>query len=157
MNSIRNLFVLVAALWLSGCATGQTFVKSPSISLTGVELSKIHFSRQTFLLSFNVRNPNAFPLPVKRIRYKIMLEDKRFAGGETQSDFVIPARGDSEFIISVDLDILQSGADLAAIIHSGVRGDIGYALDGSLTVDIPLTRPIDFSTTGTVMVQASPF
>ncbi len=156
-NSVRKVILVVAVLCVSGCAATESLLKAPSVNLSSVELSKIDFSQQTFLLGFDVQNPNAFPLPVKMIRYRVMLENSKFAGGETQCDFTIPALGDGAFVISVDLDVLQSGAKLASIIRHGVHNNIDYELNGSLTIDIPLVRPIDFSSSGTVLVQASHF
>jgi LEA14-like dessication related protein len=153
ISGVRIAVLLVVVLCASGCAGTESLLKAPSVNLSSVELSKINFSGQTFLLGFDVQNPNVFPLPIKKIRYRVMLENSKFAGGETQCNFTIPALGNGEFVISVDLDLLQSGAKLASIIRQGVHNDINYELDGSLTIDIPL----DFSNSGTVVVQARRF
>ena len=157
MSSIRNIAILAAAFWLSGCASTESFVQTPAVNLTSVELDKISINGQTFLLGFDVENPNAFPLPVKMISYRVMLEGRKFAGGEARCDIMIPARGDGAFVMSVELDLLQTRDDLASIVRNGVSGDIGYELAGSLTLDIPLTQPIDFSSAGTVAVQSIRF
>lgn len=157
LRIIRTVALLAVLSGLCACAATKSFVQAPAVNLSSVELSKINFKQQTFLLGFRVENPNAFPLPVKMIRYKVMLEDHKFAGGETQCDFTIPAHGDGTFVISVELDLLQSGAGLTSVIRNGARGGIAYELDGSLTLDIPLVPPIDFSSEGSVMVQSVSF
>lgn len=154
---IRHVIVLITITGVAGCAGSGAFLKAPSVSLVSVKVSKIDFAQQTFLLGFDVENPNPFPLPVRKIRYRVMLEDRKFAGGETQCDLTIQSNSVSKLVISVDLDLLQSGAQLTSIIRSGVQDDIGYELDGSLTVDIPLVSPISFSSTGTVAVQSKSF
>jgi len=156
-GTVKTGVLLVALFGLCACAATESFVQTPAVNLSSVELSKINFKQQTFLLGFNVENPNAFPLPVKMIRYKVMLEDQKFARGETPCDFTIPAHGDGEFVISVELDLLQSGAGLTSVIRNGAGSGIAYELDGSLTLDIPLAPPIDFSSEGSVMVQAARF
>ncbi len=156
-SKFGQAILLTAVFGAVGCAGTEAFVAAPSVSLASVRFSDIGFAQQTFLLGFVVENPNAFSLPVRKIRYRIMLEDRRFAGGETTCDITIPSNGDSQFVISVNLDLLQSGAQLTSIIRSGVQDDIGYELDGSLTVDIPLMPPISFSKTGTVAVQSKIF
>jgi len=156
-GTLKTGALLAALLGLCACAATESFVQTPVVNLSSVELSKINFTQQTFLLGFNVENPNAFPLPVKMIRYKVILEDHKFAGGETQCDFTIPARGDGDFVISVELDLLQSGAGLTSVIRQGAGNGIAYELDGSLTLDIPLAPPVDFSSEGHVMVQAISF
>ncbi len=157
MSNIRNIAILVAVFSLSGCADTGSFVQTPSVNLTSVELDKVSFKGQTFLLEFGVENPNAFPLPVKMISYKVTLEGRKFAGGEARCDIMIPARGDGTFVMSVELDLLQTRDDLVSIVSDGASGDIDYQLDGSLTLDIPLTRPVDFSSKGTVALQSLRF
>ena len=154
-KSVRFHVLLPVVLWLSGCAGTTTLVASPAVTLESVEVGAVSFSQQTFLLGFRVANPNPFPLPVKMVRYAVMLEDRKFASGETEADFTIPAGGDGSFVISVDLDLLQSGPQLASIVRSGARENIDYGLHGSLAFNIPFTSPISFSDTGTIMVQSN--
>jgi LEA14-like dessication related protein len=156
-NSFGNVLVLATAVFFCACAATETLVTAPTINLVSVEIGKFDFQKQTFLLEFDVENSNSFPLPIKKIRYTVRLEDRKFARGEARCDLIIPAHGEGDFVISVDLDLLNAGTELASIVRSGVRENIVYELDGSLTVDIPLTRPIGFSSTGTVAVQSTRF
>ncbi len=156
-SRIRNIALLAVAFWLTGCAATEALVQTPAVKLTSVELEKISFTGQTFLLGFDVQNPNAFPLPVKMITYNVMLEGRKFAGGEARCDIMIPARGDGSFVMSVELDLLRARDHLASIVRSGASGAIDYELAGSMTLDIPLTRPITFSSAGTVVVQPGRF
>ncbi|MDH3991164.1 MAG: hypothetical protein OEV34_18665, partial [Gammaproteobacteria bacterium] len=56
---------LVVLLGLSGCAsTMQNLVKSPAVELRAVQVMGLGFNSQTFLLSFDISNPNPFALPV---------------------------------------------------------------------------------------------
>lgn len=148
----RCLVVLAAAL-LASCATQRVAVQAPEIMLTGVRVEDVGFHGQKFLLEFSVSNPNHFPLPVKSIRYNLQLDDHEFAGGETQSDFVVSARGEGKFVIGVELDLLKSVSQLASLLKAGRRETISYDLSGSLAVDIPFTRPVPFATTGVIRVQ----
>jgi len=143
------------ALVLTGCAGTETLVSSPNVSLASVELQRADFHRQTFLLGFDVSNPNPFPLPVKAVTYQVLFDDQKFAGGEAEGSFVVPARGDDKFAISVDLDILNSATQIASLVRSGPPEVVNYALKGSLTVDIPFTRPIPFSSTGVIRVNGN--
>jgi LEA14-like dessication related protein len=149
---IRSVYILFACLLLTACASTESLVTTPRVDLTSVELESASFDKQTFLLAFDVANPNAFPLPVKAIKYRVMLDDERFAGGETVAAFTIPAGGEDGFVISVDLDILNSASQLTSLLHGGVPDHVKYRVEGSLTVDIPFTRPLPFSSSGTVPV-----
>ncbi len=150
IENLRNYFLLFAAVSLSACAGTGTVIDSPRVELTGVELTSANFRRQTFLLRFDVSNPNPFPLPVKAVEYRVDFDDEKFAGGKTQGSFTIPARGDDSFAISVDLDILSTATHLNSLLSGGFRENVSYELRGSLAVDIPFVSPIPFSSSGVI-------
>ena len=147
--------LLVSALVIGGCAGTETLVGSPTVNLNSVQVSRVSFNSQTFLLTFDVSNPNPFPLPVKSVRYSVQLGDQRFASGETQGAFNVPASGDGSFAISVDLDIFEQSTQIASLLRIGMRENIEYELHGSLAVDIPFAKPIPFSNSGVIQVANS--
>jgi LEA14-like dessication related protein len=147
---LRKSLLLFAAISLSACAGTGTVIDSPKVALTGVELTAANFRQQTFLLRFDVSNPNPFPLPVKAVQYRVDLDHEKFAGGETQGSFTVPARGDDSFAISVDLDILSSATHLTTLLNGGLTENVSYELRGSLAVDIPFVKPIPFSNSGVI-------
>lgn len=147
---LGKMFLLVAAVSLSACAGTGTIIDSPKVELIGVELTAANFRRQTFLLRFDVSNPNPFPLPVKAVEYQVDFDDEKFAGGETQGSFTVPARGGDSFAISVDLDILSSAKHLNTLLSGGLRENVSYELQGSLAVDIPFVKPVPFSNSGVI-------
>jgi LEA14-like dessication related protein len=102
------------------------------------------------LLSFDVSNPNAFPLPVKAVEYRVIFDDEKFAGGETQGSFTVPARGEDSFAITVELDLLSSATHLTSLVRGGLKENVSYQLKGSFTVDIPFVSPIPFSSSGVI-------
>lgn len=157
MKAANRLALLLATLGIYACVGGESLIRAPAVDLTSVEVSKLSFSNQTFLLGFSVSNPNPFPLPIKAVRYRVRLNDQSFAGGVTQGSFTVPAGADESFVISVDVDLLQSGARLTSIVRSGVRDNLDYEVDGKLDVDIPTTPSINFSSSGTIMVQSDLF
>lgn len=148
---------LVAALFLSACASTETMIAAPTVQLKSVELSKVSFNQQTFLLGFDVSNPNAFPLPVKAVRYRLLFDGKSFAQGETQGNFTVPARGDDHFVLSVNVNFLDSATQLTSLLRGGMPDHIGYELQGSLSIDIPFVKPVPFSSTGVIPVKKSIF
>ena len=147
---VRKHILLFALVALSGCAGTGTVIGSPRVDLTGVELTSANLRRQTFLLSFDVSNPNPFPLPVKAVDYEVKFDDQKFASGQTQGSFTVPAGGDDSFAISVDLDFLSSATHLTSLFSGGFTENISYELQGSLAVDIPFVKPIPFSNSGVI-------
>lgn len=139
---------------LSGCATGtEALVSTPAVDLKSVEMERVGFTGQTFLLGFEVDNPNAFPLPVKAVKYRVMFDDERFAGGETRAAFTVPAKGTDQFILSVELDLINSATEVMSLLKGGMPEHVKYRVEGSLTVDIPFARPVPFSSSGTIQVR----
>ena len=150
IENLRSQYVLLAAACLSACAGTGSVIDSPQVNLTRVELTSASFRRQTFLLSFNISNPNPFPLPVKAVEYLVMFDNEKFAAGETQGSFTVPARGDDTFAISVDLDFMRSATHLTSLLRGGFQENLRYELQGLLAVDIPLVKPIPFSSSGVI-------
>lgn len=152
MNYFK-VVLLLPLFVLSGCATTEQMISSPSVQLTSVELSEASFGSQTFVLGFDVHNPNAFPLPVKSVKYRILFDDENFARGETPGSFTIPARSDGRFQLTVDVDFLGSAAQITSLLGGGVPDHVDYELQGSLAVDIPLVRPLAFTNSGVIPID----
>jgi len=136
---------------LSACASvPEQRVDTPSVNLSDVQVVDLGFKSQTFLLSFDVANPNPFPLPVSHIRYGVKLDGQRFASGETVCDFTVPAHGDTSFTISVDLNLMHTAPGLLSWVRDGARREIAYQLDGRFRVDIPQSPPLKYRNRGSI-------
>lgn len=145
---------LGAIAWiLTGCASTGSLVDSPNVTLRDVTVTELDFDGQTFLLDFDVTNPNPFPLPISAISYGVELDGYRFASGETKGDFTFPASSDGGFAISVDLNLMRTAPQLLFIVRDGVYRDIPYALKGTFDVDIPFMDSVSFKTTGTIRLH----
>lgn len=159
-SASRNfaLLLVVAGALLGGCAsTLENVLSTPKVQLRDVQVVGLGFKSQTFLLSFDVSNPNPFPLPIDAVSYSVRLDGQRFASGETPSEFSVPAGGNAAFAISVDLNLLQTSPQLLSVVRDGVRKDIGYDLEGRLMVGIPLTPPVSYRNSGTIRLQSEAF
>lgn len=155
LNRWNSGVLLLTVVMLSSCASLDNVVSAPTVSLRNVHVENIGFDGQTFILSFDVRNPNPFPLPVKSIHYGVKLDGHRFASGEAASSFTVAAGGDGEFAISVDVNLLQTAPELLFIVRDATRRDIPYSLEGQLGIDIPYTKPVKFESSGLIRLQAS--
>jgi LEA14-like dessication related protein len=149
----HNHLILFAALAMTACATTETIVERPTVTLVGVELEEVAFRSQTFLLEFTVSNPNAFPLPIESVRYQILFDKKRLAGGSTPASFSVPARGEGAFALSVDTDFLGSAGQITSILSGGVPEYVDFEIQGSLAIDLPLVKPLAFSSSGVIPIR----
>lgn len=156
----RQTQLQVCVLFLVGLTVGcasvsENLISPPNVELTDVEVMDLGFNHQTFLLSFEVDNTNAFSLPVSYVDYGVTLDDQLFASGETVSEFTVPARGNAKFAIRVELDLLRTSPKLLSIVRAGVRQNIPYTLRGSLRINIPLTPPVRYSHSGMLKFSAN--
>ena len=146
---------LALCVLLAGCAGTEALVSTPTVDLTSVEMEKVSLRGQSFLLGFEVDNPNAFPLPVRAVKYSVIFDDERFAGGEARASFTftVPAYGSDACQLSVELDILQSARQITSLLQGGMPEHVNYRVEGSLAVDIPFAKPLPFSSSGTIQVR----
>ena len=114
----------------------------------------VDLDSQTFVLEFDVDNPNPFPLPISAISYVIELQGLRLASGEMQSAFTVPARSDSHFEITVDVDLMRTAPQLMFIVRDGFYRDIPYALEGRFAIDVPFANPVAFRNEGSIRLNA---
>jgi len=150
---IRSVATMSMAVILASCASTGQIVSAPEVSLRNVEALDLGFSSQTFLLGFDVANPNPFPLPVASVSYGVELDGYRFATGKTPGRFTVPASGEARFSISVEVDLLKTAPKLLYIVRDATRRPIPYALEGRFGLDIPLVEPVTFRTSGLVQMQ----
>jgi LEA14-like dessication related protein len=151
---LRNIALSAVACFAAGCASTGAIVERPGVSLRNVSVTEINLDSQTFVLDFDVVNPNPFPLPVRSVSYGVELEGWRLASGETQSAFTVPAGGDSRFKITVDVDLMRSAPQLMFIIRDGIYSDIQYALEGRFAIDVPFASPVAFRNEGSIRLNA---
>ena len=148
----------VTVFALAACESlPETMVSSPAIELRDVTLVGLGINSQTFLLSFDINNPNPYSLPVNHVSYCVRLDGQRFASGQTPSDISVPASGTSEFAISVELDLLSTAPRLLSVLRSGARTQIPYELEGELGVDIPFAPPVSYRTNGAIQLSSGTY
>lgn len=161
MNYSRRVLlagIILASAGLGACASlPDDVIGRPEVKLRDVQVMGLGFNNQTFLLSFDISNPNPFPLPVNHVSYGVRLDGQRFATGQTKSDISVPAGGASQFAINVDLDLLSTAPQLLAIVRDGTRRDVSYQLEGQLGIDIPMTPPVAFRTEGRIRLDSAGF
>ena len=146
--------LLAATLAISACASLDSAVSEPTVSLRDVSIESVDVDKQTFRLNFDVSNPNPFPLPISRISYGVHLDGHRFASGEANCAIIVPAGSDGVVEISVDLNLLQTAPKLLFIVREASRREIPYELNGRMDLDIPLNPRVPFSQSGSVQLQA---
>jgi len=149
----KSGLLLLISFVLSACAATQIAIEPPIVSLKNVDVTDVDFSKQTFVLSFDVTNPNSFPLPINYVSYGVKLDKQRFASGETTASIMIPANSDGEFAISVDLDLFRTAPQLLYTFRDGASRDLSYELSGEFGIDIPFVGAVPFEYNGEIRLR----
>ena len=145
--------IVISFCMLTGCASTGNLVSAPEVSLRNVEVTDIDLSGQTFVLAFDVSNPNPFPLPVSSISYGVDLDGYRFAAGSTTAAIMVPASGATDFAISVEVNLMRTAPQLLFIVRDSMKRDIPYELSGEFSLDIPMADSVRFETQGAVRMR----
>ncbi|MEK7990934.1 MAG: LEA type 2 family protein [Thiotrichaceae bacterium] len=132
-------FLLASALlfMVSGCAElGQKAVAYPSVTLSGLQLLSSGYSKQNYEVQLRIENPNAFPLPLSKLDYELILNDTIFAQGENDEAITIPANAAEVITLQVTSNF-ASIYDQALSLGSSILGgntsrEFNYGLKGNL-------------------------
>ncbi len=100
--------LLSSALLLQACASGVPgVIEQPKISIENISLQDISLTQGTALVTLNVANPNAFPIPLQGIQYGLSLNGHPVASGDQNQGMSIGARQEMPINIPVKLDFMQ--------------------------------------------------
>lgn len=134
---------------LAGCAVFTPRFERPNVTVSSIEMQGGNIMRQSFLVRFNVQNPNNRPLPVSGVHVELNMVGRRVASGVSNSPFVVPPHGEAPF----DMNITSNLA--LALLALSQRGDkhsdsIDYEMTGAASIDLPFMHDLPFHQNGTL-------
>lgn len=91
---MRRLILLGLASLLAACATLLGLPEKPRVALAGIVLEDLGLFEQRFQLALRVSNPNDTELTIDGLDFKLELNGKAFAGGESHEKVILPRKGD---------------------------------------------------------------
>ncbi|NBA94597.1 LEA type 2 family protein [Pseudomonas sp. R5(2019)] len=148
---VLRLFALTFMLGLGGCATWFTGnFQDPDIHLLKVEVVKAKLLQQAFVLHFRIDNPNDSNLPIRGLRYRVLLNDILLADGEDNSWFFVPAHGRKRYSIDVRTSLWRNLKPLAKTLRQ-TEEPIHYRLEGELKSGLIFGRDLQLSRTGEII------
>jgi LEA14-like dessication related protein len=146
---LRALFVALFASILAGCAA--TRLQEPHLSVVDVNLVRGDLLKQELRVRMSVQNPNDRALPVKGLNYRVELAGEQFAEGESMGEFVVPAKGETEFDLKVNANL--AAALLQMIGGASRRGQLDYRISGSVHLASGWMRHVPFDETGVLKLR----
>lgn len=114
----------------AGCAAT---LNKPEVSVAGVEVVEFGVAEQTLLLKLRVVNPNDVDLEIKALTFKLEVNDRALASGESTSGLRLTPRAEATF----EIRTLTRLAEIVRVLRSARRSDapIAYRLHGAVEVD----------------------
>ena len=142
---MSRMLVTAVALGLSGCSLFVPKLEKPTLSVMNVQMLKSDLWHQELKVRMRVQNPNDRALPVKGIAYQLDVDGEEFAHGMSGDSFIVPARGEAEFDMSVSANMASM---LVKVLGEG--GDsLDYRLTGKISLSTGLLRSVSFDERGT--------
>jgi LEA14-like dessication related protein len=144
----RLLPGLALCVLLVGCSTLR--LEPPTLQVVQVSLLRGDLLSQELRVRLRVQNPNDRALPVRGITYEVQVAGEKFASGESERDFNVPALGDTEF--DVDVKANAAGAVLR-LLASRDRSAPQYRVLGKVRLASGLIKTIPFDHSGTLQLR----
>jgi LEA14-like dessication related protein len=143
---------MLAALLAAGCALSPQ-LQAPTLSIVSVQLTSGTLWEQRLKVRMRVANPNERALPVKSLEYTLEVEGQPFASGVSDSSFVVPASGQTEFDMSMTTNVTGTLIRLLGRGPDALGQSVAYRLTGKVSLAQGLLRSIPFAQSGTFRLQ----
>jgi LEA14-like dessication related protein len=142
---VRRLAAAALCL-LGGCSSMLPKLEAPELQVVNVEVVRSDLLQQELRVRMRVDNPNDRVLPVHAITYEMEVGGEPFAHGESDKNFEVPAKGSTQFDVSVTAN--AAGA-LLKLASKGVKLDaVEYRLVGKVSLSSGLIRSVPFEKKG---------
>jgi LEA14-like dessication related protein len=128
----RRGMVFLAVLALAACA-GFNPIEKPTVSITNIQMAPVIGFQQKLLVGLQIDNPNGFTINLARLRYTLELQGQSLAGGSLNEAVSLPANGQAQLVVPVEVNLL-SGIGVLSKILGSMQSDLDYKL--SLTAAV---------------------
>jgi LEA14-like dessication related protein len=142
--------VLTLTLALAGCSVLWTHWQAPSLTVVNIQLGHSDLWQQHLQVRMSVHNPNDRALPVQGLSYTLEVNGEECAHGESGASFVVPARGDAEFDMSVTAN---AAAVLLRMFAHGSAPALQYRIRGKVELSSGLLRSVPFDQHGELQLH----
>ena len=138
------------AMWaLASCAGLAPSSEKPVVAVDGIEPAGGNFLHQNFLVQLTIKNPSPHTLPVTRLHVELNLSGESVASGVNDRPFVVPARGETHFDMTITANLG------AALLKYAARTDktsdaVDYELTGGARIELPFLHDLKFHRSGSL-------
>ena len=138
---------------LAACSTLSGVPQTPKLSVAKVVPVKLGLASQVLRFTLDANNPNAFALPVERIRFTTRLSGIEVGEGDTNEAVTLAPNEVTQFTIDVKTELSKVLKNVGeALMSDGLN--LGYELDGEMVFQDTgrfAGRKLPFKLTGNLM------
>jgi LEA14-like dessication related protein len=131
MKSLLLLFVLLATLFLSACASMRSDYEQPKVDVVGISKSETDNASLQFTIQLRIVNPNAEPINLRGLYYELSVDDIQVVSGTANNIPQIEGFSDTIVSVSSAASLVNSVRLAAHLMHSPKR-ELPYELRAKL-------------------------
>ena len=141
---MKTLVILLFAMILGGCATMQSPLEAPHVSLTDLRILDATLFEQRYALKIRVQNPNPVALPINGMEFRLDINDVELGRGVSDKSVTVPAYGEEVFEINLVSNFARIVNQIRAF-ESGQGQSLRYRLAGGISVENRIGKlPFDY-------------
>jgi LEA14-like dessication related protein len=130
---MKKLIPLLFVILLGGCASMQSPLEAPNVSLTDLRLLDATLFEQRFALKIRVQNPNPVALPVDGMDFRLDINDIELGRGVSDQAVTVPAYGEAVLEINLASNFARIVNQIRAL-ESGKGQSLRYRLAGGISL-----------------------
>lgn len=147
-----KVWFVVLALVLSGCSLlGQHM--QPEVALRGLRMGPGDGLHQTLLVDLVITNPDASPLKLNAISYRVRVDGRELASGSSREPIHIDAGASLPYTVPASIN-LMSGFGLVRDVMTKPKTKINYQVDATLEPDGLFSMPITVRKSDSISLSA---
>lgn len=131
---IKKLLAVAIVCTLSACASLQeelkNYVSQPEVTYKSIAIGEASMERLELTPTFNVTNPNSFPIPIDTVAYELSLNNKKMLAGETKAIGMLPGNGNKDVTLAIELT-KETLSSLQQLLFKDRK--IDYQIKGDVT------------------------
>jgi LEA14-like dessication related protein len=151
-RGVRARVVLCAgllAMAMIGCGTVARSQQPPTVQLVGLTLLEATADGQHYRVRLLFENPNAVPITVSRMTFRVRLAGEGYVRGESSTPLSIEPGARETLGVDVTSEVVSSLSRLMALVQ-GPEHALPYEIAGDLYLDSRRPTPYSFRASGQV-------
>jgi len=144
MTKITSLILILISFFLTACSSSGGGIKGvaepPTISVQDVNFERFTWQGGEAIFTLEMKNPNAFPLPLTGVDYALALNGVEVGKGSREQSIQVPPHQTRLVQFPLRLSFVNMASVLPGLLQ---QGNLQYQLRGAVHLplfNIPFTR-----------------